>query len=72
MENTYHFELLLFDGQTEFCSVLSPVYKAAIEYIYQHKPHVVGTQLKALKLWGGLTLIKAADLFNPSSYDVDF
>ena len=70
MENTYHFELTLWNKTTRFESILSPNYHDALEFVYCNDSRVVGTTLRALKLWGGLCLVNPASLFNPHIYDV--
>jgi hypothetical protein len=71
MQNTYHFELTLWNGESLFSApILASNYHDALEYVYCNDSRVVGASLKALKLWGGLYLVRPADLFSPGIYDV--
>jgi len=71
MQNTYHFSLILWTGESLFSPPIHAAnYKEALSLVYQDS-RIIGTQLKALKLWGGLIIVKQADLFNPCIYDVN-
>jgi len=71
--NGYYFAVTYWNKPTQEVykkhPILASSYAESLESLYKDS-RIIGARVVALHLWSGRHLVKRADLFSPSSYDV--